>query len=80
MYGKATGKKLYYRTIADCACMNNQVYDEWLVRDQGAIVRQIGIDPKKFASNLIKMKVVLKKLVNPLMKIHLLNQFINLLF
>ena len=54
MYGKASGKKLYYRTIADCACMNNQVYDEWLVRDQGAIVRQIGIDPKKFASNLIK--------------------------
>ena len=54
LYGKPTGKKLYYRTIADCACMNNQVYDEWLVRDQGAIVRQIGIDPKQFASNLIK--------------------------
>ena len=54
IYGKATGKKLYYRTIADCACINNQVYDEWLVRDQGAIVRQIGIDPKKFAINLIK--------------------------
>ena len=34
--------------------MNNQVYDEWLVRDQGAIVRQIGIDPKEFANNLIK--------------------------
>ena len=54
MYGKATGKKLYYRTIADCACKNNQVYDEWLVRDQGAIVRQIGMDPKQFANNLIK--------------------------
>ena len=25
MYGKATGKKLYNRTIADCACMNKQV-------------------------------------------------------
>jgi len=46
LYGKATGKKLVYRGIADCACKNNQVYDEWLVRDQGAIVRQIGIDPK----------------------------------
>ena len=54
LYGKATGKKLVYRGIADCACKNNQVYDEWLVRDQGAIVRQIGIDPKKFAYNLIK--------------------------
>tara|TARA_B100000029_G_scaffold279219_1_gene273495 strand:- start:1258 stop:2247 length:990 start_codon:yes stop_codon:yes gene_type:complete len=53
LYGKATGKKLVYRGIADCACKKNQVYDEWLVRDQGAIVRQIGIDPKVFAYNLI---------------------------
>jgi hypothetical protein len=29
------------------------VYDEWLVRDQGAIVRQIGMDPKTYASKLI---------------------------
>ena len=56
LYGEPTGKKLYYRTIADCACMNNQVYDEWLVRDQGAIVRQIGIEPKVFANNLISQE------------------------
>ena len=53
IYGKASGKKLVYRGIADCACKNNQVYDEWLVRDQGAIVRQLGIDPKKFAHDQI---------------------------
>ena len=53
IYGKATRKKLVYRAIADCACKNNQVYDEWLVRDQGAIVKQLGIDPKKYAANLI---------------------------
>ena len=53
-YGPATGKKLVYRVIADCACRNNQVYDEWLVRDQGSIVRQIGIDPKTFAANQIQ--------------------------
>ena len=52
-YGPATGKKIVYRVIADCACRNNQVYDEWLVRDQGAIVRQIGLDPKKYAANLM---------------------------
>ena len=52
-YGKATGKKLVYRVIADCACKNNQVYDEWLVKDEGAIVRQLGIEPKQYASNLI---------------------------
>ena len=56
VYGKATGKKLKYRVIADCACKNNQVYDEWLVRDQGAIVRQLGMDPKIYAANLIEMQ------------------------
>ena len=40
-YGPATGKKIVYRVIADCACHNNQVYDEWLVRDQGSIVRPV---------------------------------------
>ena len=54
VYGKASGKKLTYRVIADCACKNNQVYDEWLVRDQGAIVRQLEIDSKKYAANLIE--------------------------
>ena len=53
MYGKATGKRLTYRIIADCACKNNQIYDEWLIRDQGAIVRQMGWDPKAYAADLI---------------------------
>ena len=52
-YGKPTGKSIYYRVIADCACKNNQVYDEWIVRDQGAMVRQIGYTPKEFAQKLI---------------------------
>ena len=60
-YGPATGKKLVYRVIADCACRNNQVYDEWLVRDQGSIVRQIGIDPKTFAANQIQSEGGRKK-------------------
>ena len=54
VYGKATNKKLVYRVIADCACRDNQIYDEWLVRDQGAIVRQLGIEPKRYAANLIE--------------------------
>ena len=42
-----------YRVIADCACKGNQVYDEWIVRDQGAMVRQIGYSPKEFAQIMI---------------------------
>ena len=64
-YGPATGKKLVYRVIADCACHNNQVYDEWLVRDQGSIVKQIGIDPKIFAANQIQSEGGSEKCTTP---------------
>lgn len=53
VYGKATGKTLSYRIIADCHAINNQINDEWLIRDQGAIVRQLGWDPKDYAADLI---------------------------
>ena len=53
-YGTPTGKNIYYRVIADCACKDNQVYDEWIVRDQGAMVRQIGYSPKEFAKIMIE--------------------------
>jgi len=55
-YGKPSGKNIYYRVIADCACKNNQVYDEWIVRDQGAIVRQLGYSPKEFAQKIIEIE------------------------
>ena len=54
LYGKPSGKNIHYRVIADCACKNNQVYDEWIVRDQGAMVRQIGFTPKEFAQKIIE--------------------------
>jgi hypothetical protein len=53
VYGKATGKKLTYRIIADCHAINNQINDEWLIRDQGAVVRQLGWSPKEYAADLI---------------------------
>lgn len=52
-YGKATGHKLTYRIIADCHAIANQIDDEWLIRDQGAIVRQMGWDPRDFARDQI---------------------------
>lgn len=53
VYGRATGTKLRYRIIADCACRDNRVYDEWLIRDQGAVVRQMGIEPRQYAADRI---------------------------
>ena len=60
-YGKPTGNDIYYRVIADCACKDNQVYDEWIVRDQGAMVRQIGYTPKEFAQIMIDREGGLEK-------------------
>lgn len=52
-YGAATGKRLTYRIIADCHAINNQINDEWLIRDQAAIVRQMAWDPCDFARDQI---------------------------
>lgn len=53
VYGPATGTRLRYRILADCHAKNNQIDDEWLIRDQGAIVRQMGWEPKAYAADLI---------------------------
>ena len=66
VYGKATGKKLTYRIIADCAAKTNTIYDEWLVRDQGAIVRQLGIRPEAYARALIDSEGGPESCVKPL--------------
>ena len=54
VYGNATGKKLKYRIIADCHAINNQINDEWLIRDQGAIVKQMGWDYTEYARQSIE--------------------------
>ena len=53
VYGKASGAKLRYRIIADCHAINNAINDEWLIRDQGAIVRQLGYAPLDYAREMI---------------------------
>ncbi|MEE4120765.1 MAG: ester cyclase [Paracoccaceae bacterium] len=53
VYGRATGTRLRYRIIADCHARNNSIDDEWLIRDQGAIVRQMGWEPEAYARDLI---------------------------
>ncbi|THH39228.1 nuclear transport factor 2 family protein [Aliishimia ponticola] len=54
VYGKASGKKLRYRILADCHAKDNMIDDEWLIRDQTAIVRQLGWQAKDYAANLIE--------------------------
>ena len=66
VYGKATGKTLAYRIIADCHAIDNQINDEWLIRDQGAIVRQMGWEPRDYARDLIAREGGPEHCVKPL--------------
>ena len=42
VFGPTTGIKVIFRTIADTFCHGNRVWDEWLIRDNGAIATQLG--------------------------------------
>ena len=54
VFGPASGKKFKVRTIADCAAKADCIFDEWMIRDYGGIVRQLGGDPRNFAASLIE--------------------------
>lgn len=53
VYGAATGKRLEYRILADCHAKDNTIDDEWLIRDQTAIVNQLGWSARDYAADLI---------------------------
>jgi predicted ester cyclase len=44
-FGPATRRPIVMLTLADCLCRDNQIVEEWLVRDQAGIARQLGLDP-----------------------------------
>ena len=53
MFGPPTGKRVKARTIADTVLRAGKVCEEWLVRDHGAIIRQLGHDVGDFAAQSI---------------------------
>ena len=71
VYGTPTGKTLNYRVIADCHARNNQIDDEWLIRDQGAIVRQLGMSPQDYARDLIEKEGGIESCIKPVSYTHL---------
>jgi predicted ester cyclase len=52
VFGPPTGKPIRTRTVADCEVRANMIDEEWLIRDQAAIVAQIGGDVAEFAARL----------------------------
>lgn len=43
-FGDATDKKVTFRTTVDCLAKENRIFEEWLVRDNYWIVKQLGLD------------------------------------
>ena len=56
-YGKSTEKSIMYRVIADCFIIDNKVVEEWIVRDESAILNQLGLTTKTFVEMKIKEKI-----------------------
>jgi SnoaL-like polyketide cyclase len=51
-YGPATGRRLGRFFVADCVSRANLIHTEWLVRDNGAAVRQMGFDIHEVAQRM----------------------------
>lgn len=54
--GQPTGRPFVSRTIADCMIHRNKIYREWVVADQMAIIKQLGLDPNHFAMRTARQK------------------------
>ncbi len=52
IYGPPTNKIVLIRTCADCVSLANRIHTEWLIRDNGALVRQLGFDRHEVARRL----------------------------
>jgi predicted ester cyclase len=51
-WAPATGRRIACHFVADCVTRGNFIHTEWLVRDNGAVVRQLGLDANAVAQQV----------------------------
>ncbi len=51
--GRAQGRRVRSRIIADCWVRDQVVVEEWLVRDQAAFARCLGLEPRALAREMV---------------------------
>lgn len=56
-YGRASGRAVRTRIIADCRVRDGQIVEEWLARDQGAIAACLGLPASRLAERLAEQDV-----------------------
>ncbi len=62
-YGPPTGRDFISRTVAHCLVQDNRIVEEWLVRDEFAVLETLGLDPYKVAAELAARSPVLGRAV-----------------
>lgn len=55
-FGPATNKRIRFRAFADCWAKDNMIRDEWIVRDNGGIARQMGMTPEAMSLRMIELE------------------------
>jgi hypothetical protein len=58
--GPPTGRKVVYRTIANCFVKENRIVEEWVVRDELSLVRQLGFDEHEVVRKLVEKDTPVK--------------------
>ncbi|CAE6867400.1 hypothetical protein R75465_08055 [Paraburkholderia aspalathi] len=58
-YGPPTGKDWVNRGMAHCVVQDNKVVEEWVIRDEYAVLEHLGLDPFKVAAQLAAHSPVL---------------------
>ena len=51
-FGPPTGKKIVHWGIANCSVRENEIYEEWVLYNEGSILRQLGLDVMTMAREL----------------------------
>ena len=64
-WGPGTGRRTSIRFVADCISRDNRIHTEWLVRDNGAAVRQLGYDVYKIAQGIAEAGGAEGSIVSP---------------
>lgn len=52
IYGPPTGRKVVRRGIAHCFVKENRIVEEWISRDELALIRQLGFDENELARKM----------------------------
>lgn len=53
-YGPATGRRIVRSGIAHCFVKQNEIIEEWIARDELALVRQLGFDEHELAREMAR--------------------------